>query len=167
MPLDTSLQMGSFKLGPFLVDPLGRLLPNAPEATPCVHVRWRGLWVSARLEADAAAGPAGGRLSMSSVIGRVHSTAGPQRHLRAQALDTLRLLVGAMPSGWRMRMLPDHSARVDAARPVALPATATDLLTAMTCFLLDLTPYRDLLAAPGAGFETPGAGSNTAGMVNT
>jgi hypothetical protein len=166
-----------FMLGPFAVDPFGRLQPHAPEATPSVHVRWRGTWVTGRLaatpgEEGAAQDGARGQLSLSAVIGRVRSTAGPRPGLRAQALETLRELIGTMPQGWRMRLQPDHSARVEAERAVSLPVTATALLTAFTCFLLDLAPYLDMLAEPDAGFEAVCGGSpiavgSTAGMVNT
>lgn len=161
MPFDAP-----FRLGPFMVDELGRLQPNVPEATPSVHVRWRGLTVEVTLQATPGHEP-NGTLALSALIGRVRSTAGVRPGERVRALATLRDLPGEIQPGWTMRLLPDHSARIDADCPVALPVTATVLVTVVTCFLLDLAPYLDLLEEPEAGFESVGTFGNTAGMANT
>ena len=158
MPLDAP-----FRLGQFMVDRQGRLLPGAPDATPTLFLQWRGLAVSVRLAA--AGGADGGNLAMSAVIGRVPSTAsdpGGSAGLRTRALATIDSLAAGMDNGWRLRLLADHTACIEAARGLALPATASALLTAVTCFLLELAPYLDLLAEPDCGVEAPGG---KAGMV--
>ena len=71
-----------FTLGPFLVDPEGRLSPG-PERTPGFTVRWRERVMHARLEA-----PAGLRLQMA--LGRVPSSASARAEsLRPQSFALL------------------------------------------------------------------------------
>ena len=166
MPLDTP-----FRLGQFLVDRQGRLLPGTPDATPTLHLHWRGLAICIRLvttaPGDDAAGEGGagegGRIAMSAVVGRVPSTAADvpgAASRRARALASLDALSAVIGDGWRVRLLPDHRASIEAARAIALPATARALLIGVTCFLLDLAPYLDLMADSDFAVEA-------AGIVNT
>jgi len=167
-----------FRLGQFLVDADGRLRPGTVDASPVLHMRWRGLAVQARLDAgppqaatgpdDAQAADPAGRLALAALVGRVPSTAGaPDRPARrARVLAALAALRGELGVGWRLRLLPDHRACIEEARPIALPATAAGLLTEITCFLLALAPYLDVLAEPDCAVE-PVAVPASLGMANT
>lgn len=156
MPLDVP-----FKLGRFLVDEDGRLFPDPAESAPTLHFRWHGLPV--RVELETAGG--GGRLALTAIVGRVPSTAGGHA-ARPGVLAQLAQLPGALPPGWRARLLPDHRVSIAAARGLDLPASAAALLTEVTCFLLGLAPYLEVLAGPEAGLESAG-GATSDGMVNT
>jgi hypothetical protein len=101
MPFDAP-----FKLGPFMVDPEGRLSPGEPEGTPAFLFRWRNRLVRAQL---AQADPAEGRLALQSTLARVQSTANaPDETLRPRSFATLHWLPRSLPSGWRVRLLADH-----------------------------------------------------------
>ena len=154
MPIDAP-----FRLGPFLVDTHGRLQPGEPGLFPSFRLVWRGCPVQARLDSagDGAPGPA--RLALSAVVGRVPSSAGRDpalsRARRGATFDALRSLEGAGSSAVaRLRLLPDHRVAMEAAPPVAMPASAVDLVTRITCFLLDVAPYLDVLAEAGVPVET-------------
>jgi len=140
-----------FQLGPFLVDMHGRLAPRSLEAVPGFMVRWRGRAVHARLEQQGD----NDRLALRAVVGRIPSTARRSggSELRPRSFDALRDLRRALPDGWRLRLLPDHSAVMEADAAVALPVTAVELITALTQFLLNLTPYLDLLDETGLPAE--------------
>jgi hypothetical protein len=136
-----------FHLGPFLVDIHGRLTPRSLEATPGFMVRWRGRPVHARVEQQGD----DDHLTLRAVVGRIPSTAGKSggSKVRPRSFDTLRDLRRELPDGWRLRLLPDHSAVMKTDAAVALPVTAVELVTALTRFLLKLTPYHDLLDETG------------------
>ena len=159
MPLDVP-----FKLGRFLVGEDGRLFPDPAATAPVLHFSWHGLPVRVELTAGDAEG-GDGSLALTAMIGRVPSTAGGQG-LRAGALAQVAQLRGAMQPGWRAKLLPDHCVSIATSRTLALPASAADLLTEVTCFLLGLAPYLDVLAGPDAGLATAG-GASRDGMVNT
>ncbi len=155
-----------FRLGRFLVDREGRLLLGTPDATPTLHLHWRGVPVCAQLQPGAAPG-ADGRLALSAIIGRVPSTASHTGvTMRSTALAQLHDLAAAMGDGWRLALLPDHRASIAAARDLKLPASAAALLAEITCFLLGLAPYLDLLGESGAGIE-PAGSPMMAGTANT
>lgn len=163
MPLDTP-----FKLGSFLVDRDGRLFLGAPDTTANLYLHWHGLSVTVRLSSDNG-GTGAGRMSLSAVVGRVPSTASDPASAatrRAQALAQLHELAAAMGDGWRLALLPDHRASIEAVRDFAMPASAGALLTQVTCLLLGLAPYLDLLAESGLGIEAAGE-PNNAGIANT
>ncbi len=156
MPLDAP-----FKLGPFLVDTQGRVQPGDPERFPTFHMRWRGYAVHARL--DEAGECAGGRLVFSTILGRVPSTAGGDPALnfarRARAFDAVRGLEGAVHGSWQVSLLADHRIGIEARRDIDLPASAVDLVTKATCFLLDLAPYLDWIEdVDVTGIAEPAAG---------
>jgi hypothetical protein len=157
MPLDAP-----FRLGPFVVDTQGRLEPSEPGRFPSFHLGWRGCTVHARLDAS------GDRASLvlSAIIGRVPSSAGADaavnRARRAASLRALHTLVSATGEDTQLRLLADHRITFAARRPVAMPASAGDLLTQITCFLLDLGPYLDLLMEADVPVESAGAVASAA-----
>jgi hypothetical protein len=130
-----------FTLGPFLVDAEGRLSPG-PERTPGFTVRWRGRAMHARLD------PVG--LHMEVALGRVPSSASAEKGpLRTRSFALLHGLAPALPSGWRLRLCADHSVLIETDTAVPLPVTTTALVTGVTCFLLNLAPYLDLMDEAG------------------
>jgi hypothetical protein len=137
-------------LGPFRVDQQGLLSPADPASFPRFAVRWRDRLVQAHMRH--------GTLDLSSRIGRVPSTAGPTPSAanRATILDVLHQLPRLLPTGWRMRLMPDHSVLVEAQTELILPVSAISLVTEMSLFLLSLTPYLDVLDAEGFGATADG-----------
>jgi hypothetical protein len=168
MPFDTP-----FRFGPFKVDSQGRMQPSEPGQFPTFHVAWRNVAVHARLDGDGPEGPAHGRLRFSAVVGRVPSTAGGEpAHSRARRAEAFELLGGLAASGdgpWRLRLAADHRLVMEASRDVGLPVSAVDLLTQVTCSLLSLAPYLDLLGEAGLLSEVSGSGASpsTGGTANT
>ncbi|MGE0221846.1 MAG: hypothetical protein AB7F35_16880 [Acetobacteraceae bacterium] len=134
-----------FFLGPFLVDQEGRLSPRNPEAPPNFLFQWHDRVIRASLEA----GSDEGVLRISAVLGRVPSTATESGITRSQVFDVVRGLAGTVPSDWRLGLLPNHRVMLQAHCPVALPITATGLLTQITSFLLRLSPYLELVDETG------------------
>ena len=168
MPLDAP-----FRLGPFVVDAHGRLEPSDPNRFPSFRLSWRDCPVHARLDCgmDPLGGGAGS-LVLSAVVGRVPSSAGGDaagnRARRTAALEALRALTAVAGQAGQLRLLADHRVTFEARRAVALPASAGDLLTQITCFLLDLGPYLDLLAEAAVPVEAAGAMASVAiGTVST
>lgn len=162
MPLDTP-----FRLGPFIVDVNGRLEPGEPGQFPSFHVVWRGCPVHASLDAGDTVAGTSARLVLRAVVGRVPSTAGGDTarnsERRSATLGALHGLQNAAADAVRLRLLPDHRVAVEANRPVELPASAGDLLTQITCFLLDLRPYLDLLVEADVAVESVGAAPSSNG----
>ena len=154
MPFDAP-----FMLGPFAVDAMGRLAPRAPDAMPGFFYRWRGRVIRAKFDQS---DPQNGRLILQATLGRVPSTASPQEPgARSQSFQLLRFLPRTLPDSWQVLLLPDHRIRLEADTRVALPITAADLLTQITEFSLELTPYLDLLEEAGI------AGGGEVGTLNT
>ena len=136
-----------FKLGPFTVDAEGGLSPCIPEAAPAFLFRWRDRMVRARL---VRADQEGGQLALQATLGRVPSTAStPEGALRSRSFALLHWLPRPLPPEWRVCLLADHRVILEAAPRITLPVTATALLTELTCFLLALSPYLDLLDEAG------------------
>ena len=154
-----------FRLGPFIVDPNGRLEPGEPGRFPGFHLAWRGCPVHARLDAGDGSAAVPACVVLRAVIGRVPSSAGGDaagnRTRRAASLAALHALAGPAGGAARLRLLPDHRIAFEARRAVDLPASAGDLLTQVTCFLLDLAPYLDLLAEAEVPVEAAGGTVNT------
>lgn len=138
-----------FKLGPFTVDGTGRLAPQEP-GTPLVFLyRWHGRLMRARLAQRAA--PAEGLSLVTEVgLGRVPSTAGAcDDAARPRSFALVHWLAHAVPPGWHLRLAPDHRIWLEVETPIGLPITAAALLTEITCFVLQLGPYLDLLDEAG------------------
>ena len=136
-----------FALGPFSVDAEGRLSPRKPSSSPAFLFRCHGRTVRARLDA-ADAGT--GELLLQVTLARVSSSAGTRDEtLRPRSFAVLRWLEGTVPPAWRVALLADHRVRLETERWIELPITATSLITEITCFLLDLTPYLDLMDDAG------------------
>jgi hypothetical protein len=151
MPFDTP-----FMLGPFAVDSMGRLAPSDPNALPAFLLRWRDRTVRARFTE---CGPQNGEIRIRVAIGRIASTASPHDpDRRARSFALLRILPRALPPEWRIGLLPDHGVRLEAALPLTLPITATALLVQLTCFLVRLAPYLDVLDEAGVAGTVPDAG---------
>jgi hypothetical protein len=143
---------GTFKIGPFHVDPEGCLSLAHADVSPGFCIRWRGRTVHARLlhtdDRD-------GHLILQSSLGRIPSSASdPAKRLRCFAM--LKTLLTQLPRTWCVRLLPDHQPQLEVESTIDLPITATKLVTELTEFLLVLSPYLDLmdqagLAAPANG----------------
>jgi hypothetical protein len=153
MPFDAP-----FRLGPFTVDSGGRLSPGAPETAPAFLFRWRDRVIRARL-AQATTG--NGQLLLQAIIGRVPSTAGTfDETLRPRSFGLLRWLERTVPAAWRVRLLADHRVWMEAETRIALPITATALITEIALFLLEVGPFLDLLDE--TGLTGPAAGAAAA-----
>lgn len=137
MPFDSP-----FPFGPFLIEADGRLTPASEEVRPSFAFRWRGRVMRADMIAS-------GRVVLRVVVGRVPSTASDRVTARRQSFTLLRALSMNVPEGWRMSLLPDHRAVLEAGVDLPDPLTAASLLTAITAFLLRLGPYLDLVDESG------------------
>lgn len=167
MPFDAP-----FVLGPFVVNASGELTIGSRDRIPAFSVRWRDRQIHVRL-AEAMPNPTerAGELDLRVVVGRVPSTAGggasaedveERRSARMRAFATVRGLGGALPSGWRLALLPDHCITMENHVGVRLPATAVELLTEVTLLLLTLDPYLDMVDEAGVGFAAATAGAGAA-----
>jgi hypothetical protein len=140
MPFDAP-----FKLGPFAVDSGGRLTPAEPGRPPVFLCRWHGRVVRSRLARTGTA-PEKLVLLIEAALGRVPSTAGGGgEKARPRSFALLRWLTRVVPDDWRLRLAPDHRIWLEAETRIGLPITAPGLLTEVTRFLLELSPYLDLL----------------------
>jgi hypothetical protein len=127
---------GAFPLGPFVVEETGKLTFRAPGDTASFSFIWRGRRFSAAL--------VNGSVALTGVLGLVPSSAsGPGR--REAALAALRALPRALPTGWALRLTPDHRIQIKALEGMEWPAHATDLMLPLVRFLLRLSPYLDLM----------------------
>jgi hypothetical protein len=131
-----------FTLGPFVVAPDGRLTHVSSALPATFSFRWRGRLLRAVMQA-------GDTLTLRAVLGRVPSTASDQVTGRRQSFGLLRALGASTPEGWRVALLPDHRAVLEATMDLPHPVTATGLLTVITGFLLRLGPYLDLVDESG------------------
>ncbi|MGG5812071.1 hypothetical protein [Falsiroseomonas sp. CW058] len=123
--------------GPFLVEPDGRLAALRP---PALRFAWRGHGVEARVE--------GGRMRLTAQAGALPYTVEGAPG-RAAAIAEVGRLPGDLPQGWRLRVLPDHRLRLEAAMEMPGLTTATALIGAMVGFALTLDPYLDRLELAG------------------
>lgn len=137
MPFDTP-----FPFGPFMIAADGCLTPASEDSKPSFSFRWRGRVVRADMIAN-------GHMTLRAVVGRVPSTASDRAIARRQSFELLRALGVNMPEGWRVALLPDHRAVLEASVTLSDPVTAANLLTAITDFLLRLAPYLDLIDETG------------------
>ena len=140
-------------LGPFSVDVEGRIAPRTGAEMPNVLFQWRGRRMHARMVGH----DADGSLCITTTLGRVPSSADPAcAALRPLSLAILRGLPDALPARWRIRLLADHRARLEAEIAMPWPVTAVALVTELSRFLLALAPYLDLLDEASA-VEQPAA----------
>jgi hypothetical protein len=144
-----------FRLGPFAVDEAGRLSPAEAADMPAFRLRWRDRAVYVRM-AQAPDGSDSGVLALSTILGRVPSTAeravgqeGAAR--RRRAFSVMLGLPGLLPDAWSVRLLPDHRVGLEAELRLEMPASAAALLGELSLFLLELAPYLDLLDETGMG----------------
>ena len=140
-----------FVLGPFSIDREGRLSPLTQDVSPGFSVRWRGRVVHAQMTRH----DGGGSLFIHSSLGRIPSTA-TDPAIRTACLAVLKGLAGALPDGWTMRMTPDHQPQFAAEMAVGFPITVTDLVTELSSFLVDLSPYLDVLDQAGVSLVAGG-----------
>ncbi|MFC7472869.1 hypothetical protein ACFQS7_00780 [Dankookia sp. GCM10030260] len=129
-------------LGPFAVAPDGALQPRDAAQAPALSFRWRGRRCEAALAADG--------VHLATIAGRIPSTAEPGAN-RVTAFDAVATLPRTLPPGWRMRLLPDHRIRLEAAADAQPAPTATSMIAAMVRFALALDPYLDRLESASAG----------------
>jgi hypothetical protein len=134
--------MQPLTLGPFAVTRDGALQPREAAQPPALRFSWRGR----RCEAAVAANG----LHLAAIAGRIPSTAEPGTD-RATAFETVAALPRTLPPGWRVRLLPDHRIRLEAAMDTAEAQTATSVIAAMVRFALALDPYLDRLDSASAG----------------
>lgn len=140
-----------YRLGPFLVDRDGGVMPPADRAANFA-ASWRGCAVRAELraaEVDAAGTGGAVALTLRAAIGRVPSTASAGAALRETVLDMLRGLAGTAPPGCAVGLSADHRVILSAERRLDLPVTARVLVAATARFLLQAAPYLDLAAEAG------------------
>jgi hypothetical protein len=158
------------RLGPFTVDEQGGLQPSDPGAFPTFTVRWHDRVVKVRMLSHPEADATQGSLALTSILGRIPSTACPTDEAEAmaarkRAFGVLRGLPSSLPTSWHLALLADHRLDLVARVKLSLPVTASDLLTEVTMFLLELSPYLDLLDESGIfGLDAAGA---EAGNANT
>lgn len=158
MPLDAPFhdddsRSSSFRLGPFQVAGDGRLALAEPDCLPRFNLSWRGCRVDASLLPAPTSHQPGepdsqGRLELEAELGRVPSTAAPNPP-RETVFAALQALQPNLPAGWTLHLLADHRVAIAATRHVPLPSTVTVLLAEVTMFLLEVTPYLELLAEVG------------------
>jgi hypothetical protein len=134
-----------FRLGPFTVDPEGRLFPSDPAAAPAFLFRWHDRVVRARLD-QSDADHKSWKLALQTTLARVSSTANvSDETLRPRSFALLRWLERTVPTSWRLSLLADHRVWLELDTPIELPITAVGLITEITRFTLDLTPYLTLM----------------------
>ena len=145
-------------LGPFRIDAAGGLVPIEPGAPPNFTFRWRDRLVRAALMPD---NPPDRRLCLRARLGRMPSSARPAEAARRRpGFTLLRDLHAALPADWQVGLAPDHGVLLEATRAMATPITASGLVGEVTCFLLALAPYLDLL-------DEAGLTAASAGTANT
>jgi hypothetical protein len=141
-----------FDFGPFTVDPTGRLTQRSDSLSSGFVFRWRGRTIRASVTETA---EHHSRVALQAILGRIPSTAiAHDQDFRRRGFATLRILPGYLPDGWRIRLLADHRLRLETEASVGQPLRVTTLVTDLTCFLLSLDPYLDVLDEIGV---TPSA----------
>jgi hypothetical protein len=135
-------EMQPLILGPFAVTRDGSLQPREAAEPPALCFRWRGRRCEAAVARDG--------VHLAAIAGRIPSTAEPGAN-RASAFETVATLPRSLPPGWRVKLLPDHRIRLEAATNGAAAPTATSVIAAMVRFALALDPYLDRLDSVSAG----------------
>jgi hypothetical protein len=142
MPFDAP-----FKLGPFSVDAEGRLSPGNPTASPTFHFCWHGRPIGVRFDRTTSGE---GRLALQAELARIQSTACSNAEwLRPRCFGILHWLERAVPATWQVALLADHRIWLKTETTIGVPSTATELLTELTRFALELAPYLELMDEVG------------------
>jgi hypothetical protein len=150
-------------LGPFRVGADGTLEPIASDPVPKFTCRWRRRTVHAKLLAGEAFD---WRLHLRAPLARVPSSAGGDAAARrSPSFALLRDLPASLPEGWRIGLAADHRVMLEAERRASLPMTATALISEITCFLLELAPYLDVLDETGLTAPSEPVGAPVAAPV--
>jgi hypothetical protein len=153
MPFDAP-----FALGPFIVEPNGRLSPDLG-AVPAFRIEWRARIVEIRMRV---VGDGSGVLTAAMTLGRAPSSAAfTGLAERERAFATIRRLPAAVPPGWTVALIADHRIILEAELALDLPASAISLVTELTQFLIAVDPYLTLLEEAGLGFALPGSGASS------
>jgi hypothetical protein len=63
----------------------------------------------------------------------------------------LRGLIAELPETWKVRLLPDHQPQLEVEAVVALPITIVNLVTEVASFLLEVSPFLELMDQAGVG----------------
>ncbi len=137
--------------GPFLVGTDGSLTPVRDAS---MRFSWRGRGCVVTLS--------DGQISLTAQAGAVPYTA-EHRRARPGAFAELDAMPGDLPEGWRLRLMPDHRVRLEAAFDLHGDTSATALVSAMVSFALALDPYLDRLESAGLAASPLAAD----GMVKT
>ncbi|MCO6419988.1 hypothetical protein JYK14_28055 [Siccirubricoccus sp. KC 17139] len=145
--------MPTLPLGPFAVHRDGTLDTRAPDVRPALRFHWRGR------NCEAGFSPRG--LQLSTLAARVPSTAERAKD-RPRAFATVAEMREALPEGWRLRLLADHSIRIETEAPFADPPTAVSLVASLVRFALEVEPYLDRLALGGTAAVGVAAAGTTA-----
>jgi hypothetical protein len=132
-------------LGPFIIEPGGRIQLRGADTRPAFWFHWQGYRVDAKLGA--------GGVTLSMQIGRIPSSI-RQPAVREPAFALLRALPDTLPEGWTVRLTPEHTIRVQAFDTVALPATISGLTEPLVRFLLRVSPYLELIQQSGLGVRS-------------
>ena len=148
-----------FRLGPFMVDRNGGLMPPVDrDARFCV--RWRGCVVRASMRPVGSnpTQPCGVQLNLQAMLGRVPSSAEASAVERDAVLEALRDVAGQAAVPLHFALSADHRAILHGSEELPLPVTSRALVTQVARFLLGVAPYLDFLGEAGV---TP------VGRVNT
>ncbi|MGG5823120.1 hypothetical protein [Falsiroseomonas sp. HW251] len=129
--------LGPFPHGAFLVEPDGGLHPRG---RPALRFAWRGRGCEAVVTPR--------RVRLSAAAGAVPYTA-ERPEARPGAFALIRSLRRDLPTGWRLRLLPDHALRLEAECDLPEPGRAVALVSALVGFALALDPYLDRLESAG------------------
>ena len=136
---------GGFRLGPFAVDPQGRLRPD-----PAEGARFRFHWRDRSIEAELHEA----HFAVTALLGRVPSSAAAAA-ARPGAFAVLSELPAMVPPAWSVRLRADHRIELAWSAALAGPLDAPGLLALLTGFLIESAPYLDLLDE--SGIDPPGA----------
>ncbi len=153
MPLDMP-----FRLGPFLVDEHGGLMPTIG-GDANFTMSWRGCLVSASMRPSGAPEqPDAVELTLQAVLGRVPSSAEASATQREAVLEALREVAAHAVAPLHFALSADHRAILHGSEALPLPVTSRALVTQVARFLLEVAPYLDFVGE---------AGATSAGRVNT
>jgi hypothetical protein len=153
MPLDTP-----FRLGPFMVDDQGGLMPPIG-GDANFTVNWRGCLVSASMRpVGAPEQPDAVELNLHAVLGRVPSSAEATAQQREAVLEALHNVADHAIAPLYFALSVDHRAILHGSEALPIPVTSRALVTQVARFLLGVAPYLDFAGEVGV---------RPAGRVNT